>query len=77
MFALSEEQHREVERIFSMARITPEKRDRCELLTEQTRILALFLLGMCPPSRELDQAVARLEEALMWAKAAVLHDGGE
>jgi len=33
--------------------------------------LATFMLEACPPSRELSLALTNLEEAVMWANAAI------
>ncbi len=42
---------------------------------EQVRAQALTLAGMfttlCPPSRELSLALTNLEQAVMWANAAI------
>lgn len=38
------------------------------------RVMADVLVDVCPVSRELSLAITSLEEALMWANAAVARD---
>ena len=40
-------------------------------LRQCTRSLALLIEGSCPDSQERSLAITRLEEALMWANAAI------
>lgn len=49
---------------------------RLEAIRCTALLLALDLADMCPPCRELSLAVTSLEEAVMWASAAVLRRGG-
>jgi hypothetical protein len=37
----------------------------------QALVLAAHLIDLCPPSMELDQAVLKVEESVMWATAAI------
>jgi hypothetical protein len=45
-------------------------------IREQARALALLLAGLCPISRELSLALTNLEQAVMWANAAIARSGG-
>ena len=40
-------------------------------IRDKGKILALYLLEQCPESRELSLAITKLEEAVMWANAAI------
>lgn len=42
-----------------------------EMIRRKARDLAECLMYCCPPSRELAQAVLKVEEAMFWANAAV------
>jgi len=41
-------------------------------ISEQARDYALFLENSCPPSKELDIALAHLRATVMWANASIL-----
>lgn len=57
---------------------TSDKVDRCRVIMSDAKSLALTIEGMCPDSREKSLAMTRLEEAVMWANAAIMRDrGGE
>ena len=55
---------------------TSDKVDRCRVIMSDAKSLALTIEGMCPDSREKSLAMTRLEEAAMWANAAIMRDGG-
>lgn len=44
---------------------------RYETLREQAKTLAESMTALCPPSRELSLALTNLEQAVMWANAAI------
>ena len=44
---------------------------RYERIRAEARDLAVTLDGLCPESRELDLAMTSLEQAVMWANAAI------
>jgi len=44
---------------------------RYESIRTKGREFALYLAGQCPPSRELSLAMTNLEQAVMWANAAI------
>lgn len=45
--------------------------EKYEKLRDQARSLAYRFKELCPPSRELAVAFTKLEEAVMWANAAI------
>jgi hypothetical protein len=42
-----------------------------ELIREQAKLLAYLVDGVCPSSREKSLAMTNLEQAVMWANAAI------
>ena len=44
---------------------------RYNLLRKAGKALAYMIEGFCPPSRERSVALAKLEESIMWANAAI------
>ncbi len=44
---------------------------RYEAMRDEARDLALFIKHNTPPSREQSMAFTKLEEAVMWANAAI------
>lgn len=44
---------------------------RYALLRDTGKALAKMFLKLCPPSRELALALTKIEEAIMWANAAI------
>lgn len=44
---------------------------RYEMIRDRARNLAEFMSEKCPPSRELSLALTNLEQAVMWANAAI------
>ena len=50
---------------------TEETKPKHESIRIHARELAEFLIDTCPPSRELSLSLTALQEASMWANAAV------
>ena len=44
---------------------------KCELLRAKAKVVAYAIEGACPSSREKSLAMTKLEEAIMWANAAI------
>jgi len=44
---------------------------RYEMIRDRGLNLAQFMTEKCPPSRELSLALTNLEQAVMWANAAI------
>lgn len=47
------------------------QKERYEILRAMGRNLAETMYGYCPESRELSLALTNLEQAIMWANAAI------
>lgn len=45
--------------------------ERYELIREKAKQLAYLIDGNCPNSREKSLAITNLEQAMMWANAAI------
>jgi hypothetical protein len=50
---------------------TPDKAKRYEDLRSSAKSLAITMTEYCPESLELSMALSKLEEAVMWANAAI------
>ncbi len=50
---------------------TPEKRDLHEQVRGLLKVVAMEVVALTPVSREQSLAVTHLEQALMWANAAI------
>jgi hypothetical protein len=48
-----------------------------ESIRTAMRNTAALITGLCPAGRELSTAVRKLEEAMMWANAAIARDNGQ
>jgi hypothetical protein len=49
--------------------------DRQEAVRSAGKSMALELTELCPPSRELNHALNKIDEAVMWANAAIARHG--
>jgi hypothetical protein len=49
----------------------PSQVEKYAELRAKAKALALDFASLCPPSRELSKALADLEQAVMWANAAI------
>jgi len=45
--------------------------DRFKSIRAHASVLADFLIGACPDSRELSLALTKLEESVMWAELSI------
>ena len=45
--------------------------ERYTTIRDTARVLAVLMGDSCPDSRELSLAITKLEEAVMWANAAI------
>ena len=71
MFALTPTDLRELDCRFTYHRPSGDQPQRYEEIRSRARVLARFLLQQTPLSREQETAIARLEECVMWANAAI------
>jgi len=53
--------------------LTSGQYDRMQQLLQQANLLARTIGTHCPSSREKALAMTKLEEAVMWANAAIMH----
>ncbi len=65
----------DVENIFTYHPPQPEQIDRYTVLRAAAKEVAWIILGACPESREREQALTKLEEAIFWANASVARNG--
>jgi hypothetical protein len=70
-YRLSDADRRKIEVAFTYHPPLPDQPERYEYLRDQGKSLALTLAALCPSSRELSLALTHLEEAVMWANAAI------
>lgn len=62
---------KELENRFSYHTPTDEKSDQYEHLNWKACVLAAYIDKYCPDSREKSLALTKIEEAVMWATAAI------
>lgn len=60
---------------FTTHDLTPDQISRCEGVREEGHLLASRLLAACPQSRELSLAITAVDQAVMWATAAIAREG--
>ena len=61
----------EIEKRFTYHPPKGDQPKRYEVLRNEAKEFAEMLDGFCPQSRELSLALTKLEEAVMWANAAI------
>lgn len=61
----------QIERAFTYHPPKAGQPERYAMLRDGVKQIALMMKGTCPPSRELSLALTKLEEAVMWANAAI------
>lgn len=62
---------KDIENRFTYHKPNEEKIERYERIREHAKHFAYILNQYCPESRELSLAMTKLEEAVMWANAAI------
>ena len=70
-YTISENDNLEIELRFTYHPPKEGQSERYELLRMQAKTLAKLIKRMTPPSREQSLAFTKLEEAMMWANAAI------
>lgn len=70
-YVISEEERAYLERSFVYHAPKEGQPVRYQALRQEAYLLAERILASCPPSRERSLALGRLEEAIMWANAAI------
>ena len=61
----------EIQNNFTYHEPTPEKLQKYEFIRTTARSLAYFIEDACPESREKSLSFTKIEEAVMWANAAI------
>ena len=76
LYELQSDQVHRLENDFIYHPSTTDQIRRYEIIREKAREYAEMFMVFCPPSRELSLALSHLEEAVMWANAAIArHEG--
>ncbi len=70
-YAPSEDDMDKIENIFTFHPVYGDQRERYEYLRLQAKRLAFAFLEFTPKSREQSLAITSLQEAVMWANAAI------
>lgn len=71
MYQVTNAQVASIEKTFTYHPPKDDQPDRYEAIRHEARELALTLSQYCPASRELSLALTNLEQAVMWANAAI------
>jgi len=61
----------QIEAAFTYHAPKPGQPEKYQEIRAKAKDLAHLIDGHCPPSRELSLALTKLEEAVMWANAAI------
>lgn len=70
-YEVNEETVKRLDQNFTYHKPKDDQPKRYEVIRWQAKQLAMLLCGSCPPSRELSLAMTNLEDAVMWANAAI------
>lgn len=76
-YTLAEKDLSDLDRRFTYHRPSGDQLDRMGLIRTSVMALALLLSTLCPKSRELSIALARLEEVMMMANASIVRNEPE
>lgn len=71
MIALTPEQLQKIERKFTYHPPKPGQPERYQTIREVVKTAALIIEAECPEGREKSLAMTNLENAVMWANAAI------
>lgn len=61
----------EIENNFTYHPPSPQQQRKYETIRSQAKDLAHYFNAVCPPSAELTTAIRHIENAVMWANAAI------
>ena len=70
-YVQSEDDTTKIENIFTFHPVFGDQRERYEYLRHRAKELALSILSFTPKSREQSLAITALQDAVMWANAAI------
>ena len=71
MYTPTDNDIKKLETAFTYHSPKADQPERYQQIRGQARTLASLLMELCPPSRELSLALTNLEQAAMWANAAI------
>ncbi len=71
MYNISEADQKKLQAAFTYHAPKPDQPERYERLRAAAKLLAETFCGECPAGRELSLALTNLEQAVMWANAAI------
>lgn len=70
-YGVADQERAKIDRIFTYHPPLHHQPERYVAIRSQAKELAELLLSCCPPSRELSLAITNLQQAVMWANAAI------
>lgn len=70
-YVVSDKERARLGEIFTYHAPKPDQPERYVAIREQAKQLALTMSECCPPSRELSLALTHLQQAVMFANAAI------
>ena len=70
-YPISEEEQKRLDNNFTYHSPNPDQQARYPLIRSSGKAMARKILRLTPPSRERSLALTKLEEAIMWANAAI------
>ena len=71
VYAISDQDRAKIEKAFTYHAPKDDQPQKYAALRENGKALAMAMARSCPPSRELSLALTNLEQAIMWANAAI------
>jgi hypothetical protein len=71
IYDVTESRRAQIESVFSYHPVQPGQKERYEALRAEAREFALMIAAMTPTSREQSLALTALQEAVMYANAAI------
>ena len=66
---------KQIENNFRCHEVAKEQADKLDYIRVKAKDLAYMIDELCPNSREKSLAMTKLEEAVMWANAAIARNG--
>lgn len=77
MYEASEADQKKLENGFTYHHPLPGQKERYELIRNLARHYTDLLTQICPASRELSLSITNIEQAVMWANAAIARNETE
>ena len=76
-YPITDDKYLQIENAFTYHRPFGEQPEKYEKIRGLAREVALLMVNLCPPSRELSLALTNLEQSVMWANAAIARNETE